>query len=191
MRKFYEKIRWELFIVVLLLVLLTVVFVEGHIPILHGVDIAFVGIGLMLGSFRELCKCVQLKVAGRRLPRPVVFGLIWIVVVGTGYSAWLLRDVIAENLSPMQSLYLQGTIICASLYTFYFSSLLLFYLQEEWLEPSPVMLELTDDIFGNSVSHNLSVAAEKFNLSVDEYKRAKRTRLAHQRRKKKQKNKRR
>ncbi len=188
MRKFYEEIRWDLFLVVIPFILLAVVFADGHIPILHGVDLAFVGLGLMLCSFRELCKCIQLKVAGKHLPRSIVWILIWIVVIGTGYSAWMLRDIIAENLSPIQSLYLQGTIICTSFYVFYFSSLLRFYLKEERLEPSPVMLKLADVIFGNTdFSQNLSLAAKEFNLSVKEYKREKRIHLSHQRRKKRRK----
>ena len=92
MRKFYEEIRWEFFIAVALAILLVVVFVGGHIPLLHGVDLAFIGLGLMLSSLRQLSACIRLRVGGKYLPGPVVWALVWTVCIGIGYSAWRLRD---------------------------------------------------------------------------------------------------
>lgn len=185
MIEFYSQLKKDLMVCVISGITLFALF--ASLPSKYSfsnIDVAFLGVPFLFYSIFEILKSGSLKVAGSKMPRRVIWGLLGIIGLTYILCFYLLREILTNKFLPMQALWFQITIFFTSFCAFIGSSQIRFMLEEQRIEVSPVMLGLFSTIgFSQGLYRDVAEGASQWNAHV-KGKKAEQRKIAQRKRRK-------
>lgn len=143
MIRFHEKIKNELIVNVIVGVTLLVLFMNSPASYsLSNIDIASSGLPFLATALLETKQSAGIKIANRRLPKYIALGYASIQLFIYGFSAWLLSYILAGQISGLQSLWVQLSILFAAIAFFFGAKQITYILTEQRMEVSPALLSI-------------------------------------------------
>lgn len=185
MIEFYAQLKKDLIVCVVSGI--TLFALLASLPIEYNfsnIDLAFLGVPFLFYSFFEILKSGKLKVAGVKMSRRVIWALFGMLGCTYMLILYLLREILTNKFSPMQSLWFQITIFFTSLYAFIGSNQIRFIREKQRIEVSPIVLGIFSSISSNpSLYRDTADSANQWNKYVKQ-KKAEQRKITQRKRKK-------
>lgn len=138
---------------------------------LSNIDLAFSGLPFLIYSVITLIECRKVKIGRQKLPTNILFSNIFIQITAFVISYYSLAYILAGKATASHSIWIQITILSASLTFFFGSKQILYILTEQRMEVSPALLTLFKSI--NPKVNLYQDAAHMSNIWNDEVKKEK------------------
>ncbi|MDH4610321.1 hypothetical protein [Pseudomonas sp. BN102] len=136
--KYAESLQKDLVISVIGAILLFLVYwLDSADYSSSGIDIAFIGVPLLIGAFYSLIQCCRLKPFGNPVAKVVFLKKTLPAVMYFGVAIGLLIKNSSGELSFPQALFLQISIVLGGLQSYLGCSLIQYSLTKEEVHPSP------------------------------------------------------
>lgn len=147
MKEFYLKLKDDLVVSLISgISLFALLYSAPSTYNLSNVDIAFSGLPFLIYSIVTLFKCGKIKIGRLKLPTKVLFSYIFIQITALIISYYALAYILAGRATNSHSIWIQITILSASLTFFFGSKQILYILTKQRMEVSPALLTLFKSI---------------------------------------------
>lgn len=143
MNEFYSGTKKDIAICSILgLTLLAIFYFAPASYSFTSIDLAGLGLPFILCSLADAISFRKIKVANLSLPKPALWFIFSLLIGAYIGSAYFLYQIVSNNYTASQALWLQITILSGSIYSFFAAAFIRFALEKQRLEPSPVLLDL-------------------------------------------------
>ena len=143
MKDFYLKLKNDLLVSLISGISLFVLLYNAPSTYnLSNIDLAFSGLPFLIYSVITLIECGKIKIGRQKLSTKILFAYIFIQITAFVISYYSLAYILAGKATASHSIWIQITILSASLTFFFGSKQILYILTEQRMEPSPALLTL-------------------------------------------------